>query len=503
MSTHAVVRYGGWRMAGAAAGAGGAGGGAPAAGQAARVLGRVTDGRGKPGARRRRWCWWRRTAGRRGAAGRCRGETGGFQFAAVAARASTRCARARRGAASGCITVELAPARLVSQVVARLRRPRRARRARRDRGGRPRSERRGRARGWGMRASQIRNCNWIRFWIRDRYDRRTMSAMADCVSTASSVDVVNGRGTDRHGEGSGTTMSEQHGAEPVHPLPARPVRAAQPRGHGADDAQPRGRGERAHAADGRVLRPARVGAGLHRHRGDAGVAAGRGLSRHARHPHRRAGGGVAPGDGRGARAGRPHLPAAVARGAGVAPVAAAGRRAAGGAVGHRHRGAELYTAQGMQPYVTPRALETDEIAGRGRAVRGRARGGRTRGRLRRGGAARRQRLPDRPVPARRHQPPHRRATAARVENRVALPARGDGGGGGRVGRRARGRAAVAARPVQRHARLATRAATFSARGAARSTASGWRTCTWWSRSARPAIRRGASPRCCGRSSAGR
>ena len=84
---------------------------------------------------------------------------------------------------------------------------------------------------------------------------------------------------------------------------------------------------------------------------------------------------------------------------------------------------QVFTLQGRKPFVTPRALELDEIPG---VVEQFARGrpARPGGGLRRRRAARRQRLPARPVPARRHQPAHGRLRRQRREPR-ALPAGGD------------------------------------------------------------------------------
>ena len=111
---------------------------------------------------------------------------------------------------------------------------------------------------------------------------------------------------------------------------------------------------------------------------------------------------------------------------------------------------DAWTYDGMQPYSTPRALATDEIAGVVAQFRHGAELAMAR-RLRRRRDPRRQRLPDRPVPARRHQPAHRPLRRQRREPR-ALPARGDRGRGRRLGCGSRRRAPVAAGQLQRHVR---------------------------------------------------
>ena len=137
-------------------------------------------------------------------------------------------------------------------------------------------------------------------------------------------------------------------------------------------------------------------------------------------------------------------------------------------------------------YPTPRALETEEIAGVVAQFRHGARA-RQGGRLRRRRDPRRQRLPDRPVPARRHQPAHRPLRRQRREPR-ALPARGDRGRGRASGARPGRRAPLAARRLQRHVRQRSRQPP-SALPSRRWTASAWPTCIWSSSSARPLTRR--------------
>ena len=106
---------------------------------------------------------------------------------------------------------------------------------------------------------------------------------------------------------------------------------------------------------------------------------------------------------------------------------------------------QAWTTNGMEAFVTPRALETDEIPGIVEDFRRGARNARER-RLRRRRAARRQRLSDRSVPARQHQQAHRSLWRQRVEPR-ALPDRGDASADRRMGRRAGRRAAVADQSV--------------------------------------------------------
>ena len=106
---------------------------------------------------------------------------------------------------------------------------------------------------------------------------------------------------------------------------------------------------------------------------------------------------------------------------------------------------QTMTAQGMQPFVMPRALETHEIAAR----RGRLsprRGQCQACRLRRRRAAWRQRLSGRPIPARQDQPAHGPLWRQRDQSR-ALSDRSDRGAGRRMGRRPRRRAA-SPRPIR-------------------------------------------------------
>ena len=137
---------------------------------------------------------------------------------------------------------------------------------------------------------------------------------------------------------------------------------------------------------------------------------------------------------------------------------------------------------GMQPFPTPR---------RARDRRGRRAWSRSSatarswpgGRLRRRRDPRRQRLPDRPVPARRHQPAHRPLRRQRREPR-ALPAGGDrgrrrglGSGSGRACacRRSAAFNGMSDSDPAHHLRY---------RGRRRWTASASPTCTWWSSSGR-------------------
>ena len=131
------------------------------------------------------------------------------------------------------------------------------------------------------------------------------------------------------------TRNEQH--RYFLAVPSRPAATAEPRRDGADDAQPRRAGQCADRAQRHLLRAARQRR-TDRQRGDAGVAAGRRLSGHARHPQRRAGRRLEARHRRGARRRRADFPAALACRAHLASVAAAGRRAAGGAVGDRAGG---------------------------------------------------------------------------------------------------------------------------------------------------------------------
>ena len=111
---------------------------------------------------------------------------------------------------------------------------------------------------------------------------------------------------------------------------------------------------------------------------------------------------------------------------------------------------QAWTLDGMKPYVTPHALETGGDCRHRRGFPARrapcAAGG-----FRRRRTARRQRLSDRSVFARRRQPAHRRLRRQRAKPR-ALPRRSDRGDRRRMGRRARRRAAVADQSVQRHDR---------------------------------------------------
>ena len=127
----------------------------------------------------------------------------------------------------------------------------------------------------------------------------------------------------------------------------------------------------------------------------------------------------------------------------------------------------------------------DEIAGVVEQFRTR-RAQRDRGRLRRRRAARRQRLPARPVPARRHQPAHRRVRRHGREPRPLRCSRSRGGGRGDR-RRPRRRAPLARRTfsdIERRRPGRRRSATLVE---ALDAATAWPTCTS-SRPGRPADR---------------
>ena len=160
------------------------------------------------------------------------------------------------------------------------------------------------------------------------------------------------------------------------------------------------------------------------------------------------------------------------------PVVPARRRPAGRALGDRRPRATPAPRAARSPR-TPRALATERS--RASSPSSRRRGARQGGRLRRRRDPRRQRLPDRPVPARRHQPAHRPLRRQRREPRP-LPARGHRGRGRRLGRRPGRRAPLAAGRLQRHVRQRP-ARTFGTRSR-RSTASASPTCTWSSSWAR-------------------
>ena len=231
----------------------------------------------------------------------------------------------------------------------------------------------------------------------------------------------------------------------LSPGPARTVHAAQPHGDGADDAQPRGAGNV--PSDLAVTYYAqRASAGLIVTEGTQVSPQGVGYHRHAGHPRRGAGRGVAPGDRRRPRARRADLRPALARGADLAPAASAGRSAAGGALRHRRRGADLHD-------------------GGAEAVRHPAGPGDRRDPRRRGAVRRR-----RPAGARAPASTASRSTAptaiwstsscatARnrrtdayggpIENRARFLLRGDGGGRRGLGSGPGGRAPLAHRLVQ-------------------------------------------------------
>ncbi len=163
---------------------------------------------------------------------------------------------------------------------------------------------------------------------------------------------------------------------PLHARPARCAHAAKPRRDGADDPQPRRPGQRPGSARRRILRPARLGR-ADRDRGDPGLAPGRRLSGHARHPQRGPGRRLAARDRRRARRGRPDLPAALARRPDLASLPAAGRRSAGRAIGDRRRGRRLHGERAAAVRHPARARDRRD-PGHRRPVRGRARAMRSR-----------------------------------------------------------------------------------------------------------------------------
>ena len=234
------------------------------------------------------------------------------------------------------------------------------------------------------------------------------------------------------------------------PGPARPLYARQPHRHGAADPLARRRRGRPGRAAGHLLRPARLGR-PHRLRGDQHQRAGQGLYPHARHLVDRAGRRLEADDLGRARQGRPHLPAALARGARLAPRPAAGRRASRCAQRRARRG--------------PAGLHLRRLQAAGHAARaGDRRDSRHRRRLRARGPVRqgcrlrrrrdplRQRLPAAAVPVRQDQQAHR--PVRRLDREPHAPRRrgrrrGDEG----VGRRPRRHPPVAADQVRRHRRF--------------------------------------------------
>ena len=188
-------------------------------------------------------------------------------------------------------------------------------------------------------------------------------------------------------------------------LQARPDHAAEPPGDGAADAQPRDAARHgAEPACGRLLRPARLRRPA-RHRGEPGVAAGPGLSGHARHLFEGAGRGLAQGHRARAWRRRAHLHPDLACRPHLAHVAAGGRRQAGGAERDPRQGQDL-RQQPVRRHL--RAARAGAVGNSRHHRRLQARcGERARGRLRRRRDPWRQRLSARPVRQGRHQQAHR------------------------------------------------------------------------------------------------
>ena len=109
---------------------------------------------------------------------------------------------------------------------------------------------------------------------------------------------------------------------------------------GAADAQPGGRRPGAGPAGGRILRAARLRRPFD-HRGEPDLAAGPGLSGHARHLFEGTGRRLAQGDGPRARARRTHLHSDLACRPHFAHLTAAERRRAGRALGDPRQGQDL------------------------------------------------------------------------------------------------------------------------------------------------------------------
>ena len=155
---------------------------------------------------------------------------------------------------------------------------------------------------------------------------------------------------------------------------------------------------------------------------------GQGYLDHPRHPHSGAGRGLAPCRRRRARRGGRIVVQLMHAGrvahpdnkAGLETVAPSALAAPG----------EMFTASGMKPHPVPREIRAGEVAGVVRttstppAPRSR--------RARRRGGARRQRLPDPPVPGPGREPAHRRVRRQPGQPR---PVRGRGDPGGRGGDR--------------------------------------------------------------------
>ena len=202
------------------------------------------------------------------------------------------------------------------------------------------------------------------------------------------------------------SINNEHADQIVRALQAWPDHACQSPRDGAADPQPRGSSRHgAEPAGDRVLRPARLG-GPAGDRSKPGLAAGPGLSGHARHLFEGTGRGLAQGDRPRARARRTHLHPALACRPRLAHLAAAGRRRPGRAVGDPRQGQDV---RQQQLHRDLRAARTGAFGNprdhRGFQARHRECAG---SRFRRRRNPRRQRLPARPVRQGRHQQAHRR-----------------------------------------------------------------------------------------------
>ena len=138
---------------------------------------------------------------------------------------------------------------------------------------------------------------------------------------------------------------------------------------------------------------------------------GQGYALHPRHPRRRAGRRLEAGDRRRPPRRRPDRPAALACRPHLPSQPAAGRRPAGGALGHQPRRQDLHRSRLPGFRHAPRAGDRRDRRHRRSDYRHAAEQ-RQGGRLRRRRDPCRQRLPDRPVPARQDQPAHATTTAA-------------------------------------------------------------------------------------------
>ena len=184
-----------------------------------------------------------------------------------------------------------------------------------------------------------------------------------------------------------TKLFEPYKLGPAHP--------AQSPCHGALDPQPRDPARHgAEPAGDRILRPARLG-GPAGDRSEPGLAAGPGLSGHARHLFERTGRGLAQGDRPRARAQRAHLHPDLACRPHLAHLAAAERRRPGRALGDPRQGQD-FRQQQLHRYL--RAARAGACGNPGHHRGFQARHRQCAGsRVRRRRNPRRQRLPARPV----------------------------------------------------------------------------------------------------------